>query len=196
MSTEKKYKYESYFGRGDNPCYGMENRPKWSYFQPSTILEILQNEYIPANDRLWAATREGILDDRTLRLFACKCVRDTPLSNGRKVWDLLTDSRSRNAVEVAERFANGQATEDELKAAREVAREAAMAVAENDAALTAVRVAAGVAAGVASGVASGVADWVAARIATRIATVEAAVEAQVAFLIEIIQINKGGTNEH
>lgn len=58
------------------------------------------------------------IGDRDLRLFACECVRYTPIGGGRTVWDLLTDERSRNAVEVAERYANGEATRDELYAAR------------------------------------------------------------------------------
>jgi hypothetical protein len=68
-------------------------------------------------------------DDRTLRLIACAMVRRTPIGDGRTVWDLLTDERSRNAVEVAERHANGLATDEESAAARDAAWAAAWAAA-------------------------------------------------------------------
>ena len=88
------------------PCYSPAERyGEWS----GTILDLLRRDDIPAEDRIWAATRGGILDDKTLRLFPCRCVRE--------VWHLLTDERSRNAVEVAERYAVGAATQEQLAAA-------------------------------------------------------------------------------
>jgi len=63
---------------------------------------------------LWTATRPGLFPDSVLRKLACRFVRETPIANGRMVWDLLTDERSRKAVEVAERYADGNATEKEL----------------------------------------------------------------------------------
>jgi hypothetical protein len=66
---------------------------------------------------VWTATRPGVFPDTVLRKLACRCVRETPLADGRRVWDLLTDERSRKAVEVAEAYADGKATYEELEAA-------------------------------------------------------------------------------
>ena len=67
---------------------------------------------------LWAyqRSRVPVFDNRQLRLFACWCARQN--------WDKLTDVRSRRAVEVAESFANGRATEHELESARKDAANA------------------------------------------------------------------------
>jgi len=76
---------------------------------------------------LWASTRPGVFSDSTLRLLACRFVRETPLADGRNVWDLLTEQRSRAAIEMAERHARGEATDAELAAARDAAAAAAWA---------------------------------------------------------------------
>ena len=57
--------------------------------------------------------------DRDLRLFAVWCAR--------QVQPLMNDKRSTNALDVAERFANGQASSDELIVAMAAASAAAMA---------------------------------------------------------------------
>src|SRR5574340_86155 len=78
---------------------------------------------------VWLLNELNYSDERVLRLYACWCARETPLADGRRVWDLMTDERSRAAVEVAERFATGEATLKELRAASDAAWSAARAAA-------------------------------------------------------------------
>jgi hypothetical protein len=53
---------------------------------------------------------ESQVGERAARLLACACCR--------QIWTLLPDPRSRQAVEVAERYADGQASRVELGKAR------------------------------------------------------------------------------
>jgi hypothetical protein len=161
------------------PCYNPAER--YGEFS-GTMLDILRNPEIPDIDKLWAFTRghlmtgDAAIDERILRLFACKCVRETPVGEGRTVWDLLTDERSRNAVDVAERYAIGQATQDELAAAW------AASVAASVAAMAAWAARAAASAAARDAWAAMAAASVAARDA------DAARDAQVQFAIEIIEM--------
>jgi hypothetical protein len=118
-----------------------------------TVEQIWQHDDLKAEWRIWIATRKGVLPDSTLRKFACRCVRE--------VWNLLADERSRKAVEVAEKYADGLATDDDLIAAGIAARDAEWAVA-GAAARAAARAAADAAARAAVWTAARAASWDAA----------------------------------
>src|SRR5262245_13685399 len=76
-----------------------------------------EEEWLTSSD-LNPLVRSPILKGRKrqLRLFGCACCR--------RAWHLLLDDRSRNAVDTAERFADQQATDDELSQARSAAGKA------------------------------------------------------------------------
>ncbi len=65
---------------------------------------------------LWFPLLRNKISDRKLRLFACACCR--------RIGNLLTDDRSQAAIEVAELYADGLATLEDLCAARENAKHA------------------------------------------------------------------------
>ena len=77
----------------------------------ATILEINN-----LDDALWCCRVEPQYA-REWRLFAVTCAR--------RVQHLNTDPRVKNAIDVAERYANGDATDEELTTARDAAWEAA-----------------------------------------------------------------------
>jgi hypothetical protein len=92
-------------------------------YRPGTDEPLLFSRIIQINgiqDALWCCRAEPQYD-REWRLFAVWC--------GRQVQHLMTDERSIKALDVAERYANGLATSDELAAARAAASKAAWAAA-------------------------------------------------------------------
>ena len=103
------------------PCYDPSRylAEDWT----GTALDVLDVTDCPAADRIWVVL--GMMSENDRRLAACCFVRRTPVGGGRTVWDILTDDRSKKAVEVAERFADGEATERELAAAQAAASAAA-----------------------------------------------------------------------
>lgn len=82
---------------------------------------------------VWTATQAEVFPDAVLRKLACRFVRETPIGGDRTVWDLLTDERSRKAVEIAEAYVDGKATDAELYVAFNAALDPARHVARADA---------------------------------------------------------------
>ena len=98
-------------------------------------LEILALRRIPAEHRLWAVLREEFIPAPMLHACACRCAEDalSRIDN--------PDPRSINAIAVKRRWIAGEATDEELAAARtaawaaqaaaqDVARTAAQAAAQ------------------------------------------------------------------
>ena len=110
--------------RSFNPCYD----PSEKISDETETLPVIEwvtkyRAMVPAQDIIWMLCRKEFMSDRDCRLFAVWCARaalkliDTP------------DCRSVEACNVAERYANGEATEDELTAAGAAAWDAAGAAA-------------------------------------------------------------------
>lgn len=113
-----------------------EDRESYIHFKHDAeipLVDVLNSSGI--DDALWSL-RCVSGADRDIRLFAVWCAR--------QVEHLMQDPRSKDALDVAERFANGEATEEDRDAALAAAWAAAMA---------------------AAGGAAGGAAWVAARAA-------------------------------
>ena len=82
--------------------------------KPLSFLTILESN--GPDDALWCC-RSAPEYDKEWRLFAVWC--------GRQVQHLMTDERSVTALDVAEKYANGLATKEELDAASDAADNAA-----------------------------------------------------------------------
>lgn len=105
------------------PCYDPAERglctPDWM----GTALDALRHPDLSADDALWLVLREDWIPAPVLHEFACRCAEralalvDNP------------DPRSTAAVAVKRAWLRGEATDDELAAARDAARAAAWAAA-------------------------------------------------------------------
>jgi hypothetical protein len=145
--------------------------------EPLPLLTILESNGL--DDCLWCL-RSVPEHDREWRLFAVWCAR--------QVQYLMTDPRSLAALDMAEKFANGQATYQtclELEATWAAAREAAGAAAET-AAREAAWAATWATAREAAEAAAGTATWATAWAAAWATAWAAAGEAQKTELIRII----------
>jgi len=118
---------------------------------PLDIATVLASNGI--EDALWCL-RAVQGRDKEIRLYAVWCAR--------QVQHMMTDPRSLAALDVAERFAIGEATKADLAAAEAAAGDAA-----GDAARIAAGIATGIAAGIATGIAAGIATGIAADSAER-----------------------------
>jgi hypothetical protein len=98
-----------------NPCRPAESflGDGWS----GTMLDILNDGRVSDSDKIWAVTK--LFDDKHARLFAVHCAREA-LKNVKG----NIDPRTVAAIDTAERFANGQATVDELSSAYSAAESA------------------------------------------------------------------------
>ena len=97
--------------RALEPCYDPADAlPEgWT----GTLVDVLRLDAVPPADRVWFATK--VLDGRNNRLFAVWCARRI-LARVENPEPMVI-----SAVDVAERYAKGQATDEELKAARDAA---------------------------------------------------------------------------
>lgn len=88
-----------------------------------TALDVLRAEWLSPGDRIWVATCRGVLEDSVLRRFAARAARRA--LEGERAAGREPDPRSWAAVETAERYARGEATDRELAEARAAAWSAA-----------------------------------------------------------------------
>jgi len=175
-----------------SPCYDPADlgSKESEYLPIAEAIEKYRDKCKSKADIIWLLCRKEFMSDKDMRLFAVWCAREALklVEN--------PDLRSINACDVAEMFANGNATRKELAAARDAAWAAAWAAARAaargaaldaaldaawdaamDAAMAAAMAAARDAAWAAAGAAARDAAWDAAGAAARVAALDAARDA-------------------
>jgi hypothetical protein len=157
--------------RSFNPCYDPSEIgiPDDETLSVKDWIDKYKDKVKSKSDVIWVICRNDFMTNKDLRLFAVWCAREAL-----KLFE-NPDHRSINACDVAERYANGEATREELDAAWDAARDAARAAARA-AARDAARAAARDAARAAAWDAARDAAWAAARDAAWDAAWDAQIE--------------------
>jgi hypothetical protein len=96
-----------------------------------TAVDVLKLRSVSMEDRLWAVLREEFLPAPILHEFACRCA-ERVLKKAK-----VTDERSWNAIKTKRAWLKGEATDEELRAARAAAAARAARAAAWDAAAAA-----------------------------------------------------------
>jgi hypothetical protein len=111
--------------RSLDPCYDPSEIgiPDDETLPVKEWVEKYRNSVTYKSDVIWLLCRPEYMSDRDMRLFAVWCAREALklIAN--------PDERSIHVLNVVERYATGEATQDELYAARAAARAAALAAA-------------------------------------------------------------------
>ena len=117
-----------------DPCREPPIPDDWTF--SGTVLELIEeaeSRNVSPGDILWLVMREGFIDEKTTRLFAVWCARQALAT-------IDNPDKSHVAIiNVAERYANGEATYEEFAAARKKARWKAWLIGEYDIALASAR---------------------------------------------------------
>ena len=108
-----------------NPCQsGLDNLinyyPKFNY----TMVEFLQLEHIPYDDKIWLVTK--LVDVDVLKQWSVECAEKV-MDNYNKVYP--NDDRISNCIQVIKEYLAGNTGLEELNAARSAARSAAWSAA-------------------------------------------------------------------
>ena len=107
------------------PCYHPNDigiKSKYSASIPDFI-KIYRDKVKNKEDIMWVICRNAYMTDKDLRLFAVWCAREAL-----KLVD-NPDPRSVNACDIAEKYANNGATDEELAASKDAAMAASKAAA-------------------------------------------------------------------
>ena len=107
--------------RSFNPCYDPSEIgiPDDETLSVKDWIDKYKDKVKSKSDVIWVICRNDFMTNKDLRLFAVWCAREAL-----KLFE-NPDHRSINACDVAERYANGEATREELDAARDAAWAAA-----------------------------------------------------------------------